>query len=70
MFGVKKEIEKRNSRIRHMRFYKRHPDRAVGVYSDEFIASEKPKLDQEIAKLKIIQIELLYLYELSKLKTR
>lgn len=68
MYGVRKEIDKRNNRIRHMRFYKKHPKKAVGVYSDEFIAIEKPVIEREISRLKIIHIELSYLYELSKLK--
>ena len=68
MYGVRKEIDKRNNRIRHMRFYKKHPEKAVGVYSDEFIAAERPVIEREIVKLKIIHIELSYLYELSKLK--
>lgn len=68
MYGVRKEIDKRNNRIRHMRFSQNHPEKAVGVYSEEFIANNKPVLEKEISILKIIHIELLYLYELSKLK--
>lgn len=70
MDGVQKEIDRRNNSLRQMRFYQKHPGKAHGQYSEGFIEKARPKLATEIATLTIIKIELIYLYELSKLKLR
>lgn len=66
--GVIKEIAHRNGIIRQMRLWYREPGHGNASYKVGYIMKEGPKLLKDIAKLKQIKIELVYLYELSKLK--
>lgn len=65
--GVMKEIAHRNGIIRQMRLWYTNPGHG-NDYKVGYIMKEGPKLLKDIAKLKQIKIELVYLYELSKLK--
>ena len=65
--GVALEIERRANILRQMRFYQRHPATSQAQYSVEYMETRKPQIEKEIKKLKIIKIELTYLFELSRL---